>query len=213
MKQLQTMLPLFLLLFSFAFLASCGDKPEAEAEPPSTPESEQASAEDGTNPPNQTAPLRILLPASGCADIVAQIPADVLTIELSESTSSEASKAALLDGSADLILLSPQSAADLYRNGKKVQLVGLASPGDPTLPDSMECLLASSDFLAQESALISRFFAAYQSSAERMSSPEALLATGWDMLDLVQQSLEAQYEAQPDPGRSIPDGKFYFIPS
>jgi len=213
MKRLHTMIPLLLLLFLTTALASCGDKPGADSKSPSAPESGPDSAPAVTAPPTQAAPLRILLPAGSCADIVAQIPAAELTLQLDESPSADASKNALLDGSADLILLSPQSAADLYLSGKMVQLVALLSPGDPTLPEAMECLVASSDFLAQEGDLISRFLAAYQSSAARVSAPEASLITGWDMVDLVQQSLEAQYEAQPDPGRTIPDGKFYFIPS
>lgn len=212
MKRLHSMIPLLLLLLLLTTLASCGDKQKADSQAPSAPASGSTPATTTENPPSQAAPLRILLPAGSCADIVAQIPAAELTLKLSEASSAEASKKALLDGSADLILLSPQSAADLYRSGKKVQLVALLSPCDPTLPDSMECLLAYSDFLAQNGDVISHFLTAYQSSAERVSAAEALLTTGWDMVDLVQQSLEVQYEAQPDPGRSIPDGKFYYVP-
>lgn len=213
--KLQNLCPLVLALLLLLTLGACG-KPNSDPTPPTDPNSKtESQTKPDTNPPKgDTTPLRLALPKGTCAQVVAKIPTSDLPLQLVLLDTPKIAKDLLLKScSSDLILLSPQSSAELYRSGNSVQLVALVSPGTPDDFDHMECLVSETGFLEMHRDQISRFLTAYQSVVSSEQVQDAFLATGWDMVDLVQQALEVQYEQNPDSSHSIPDGKFYYLPS
>lgn len=184
-------------------LCSCTKSPESPASVhpnPDTPNQEK----------NDT--IHLALPLGTAATICSRISSAEMEIVVSPPTSTTDAKTALLEGSVDFALLSPQSAAELYRNGKNVQVVAVVSSDDELL-DSMGCLVGRTDYLKENGVLVAKFLSAYADTIQKDKINDAIFFTGWDMLDLVQQSLEAQFELQPDPNHSIPDGNFYYIPT
>ena len=206
---------LFPLLFSFLLLcclyACTNTSVDDDSEQP-VPDSQKQEETDPSKNTNETAGIHLSLPNGICADICNSIPSDELTVQLSESDSSK-DATALLNGTVDLALLSPQSAAELYRSGQKVQIVAVVSLGDPELLDSMECLVGCTDYLKNQETVVAKFILLYQQTAQENSIDDAILITGWDMLDLVQQNLELQFEKQPNLNQYIPDQNFFYIPS
>lgn len=206
---------LCLALFLVFTLGACR-KTNSEPAPPTdgTANTEEQTS-SGTNPViDSTTPLRLALPNGICAQVVAKIPTSALPLQLVTPENPNVAKDLLLKScSSNLILLSPQGAAELYRSGNSVQLVALVSSGTSGDWDSMECLVSEAGFLENHRDLISRFLTEYERVVSSKQVEGAFLATGWDMVDLVQQALEAQYEQNPDSNHSIPDGKFYYLPS
>lgn len=212
MKRLHPLPLLFFALLLVLTLNACGTEPSQEPSPPEE-ESMDTLPEDSTAQPDiSVETLRLFLPKDAFFDVVSTVStqsSNAFTLSIEEDSTASA-QAALLDGRADLVVLSPQNAATLYRNGEKVQIVAVIAPGDPTLLDSLSCLVGKADFLSEQHMLLSDFFKACTSAVLRSSSSDAFFATGWNMVDLVQQSLEDQYAQSPDPAHSIPDGAFYY---
>lgn len=209
----RNLLPLVLALLLFLSLAACKTANEEPTPPTNGNENAQESSSPQTNPTSEhTTPLRLLLPDGFCAQVVAKINGSTLPLQLQPLDKPQEAKDSLTSASTDLTLLSPQEAAELYRNGNAVQLVALVSLGIPEEADSMQCLVGSAAFLEANRALVSRFLTEYEGIVSSGAIEGAFLATGWDMVDLVQQNLEEQYAQTPDATHSIPDGKFYYLP-
>jgi hypothetical protein len=187
-----------LLLFSLFACTKTTENPEVDQNTPNSQKQEE------------TKKLNLALPNGTCATICSKIPTEELEISLTTPIDPEDAESALLNGTVDFALLSPQNAADLYRSGNMVQIVAVVSLGDA---DSMECLVGRTEYLEKNPEFLSLFFAVYEKTFQEENISGSFFATGWDMLDLVQQSLEAQFEKQPGPSRSVPDGNFYYIPS
>lgn len=210
----RNLLTLLLALLLCLSLGACGAKQNDPTPSPDSKESGQEQAMPETNPPSQTtSPLRLALPEGTCAELVATIPTSSLPVQLKTIDKPQEAKDLLKTASTDLILLSPQEAAELYRSGNAVQLVALVSLGSADDPDSLQCMVGSAAFLAANPELVSRFLTEYETLVSSGTIEGAYLATAWDMVDLVQQSLEEQYAKAPDSKHSIPDGKFYYLPS
>lgn len=210
----RNLLSLVLALLLFLSLAACNTVNKDPAPPTNGNENAQEQPSPETNPPTEhTTPLRLLLPEGLCAQVVAKINASTLPLQLQKLDKPQEAKDFLLKStSTDLILLSPQEAAELYRSGNAVQLVALVSLGSLEEPDSMQCLVGSAAFLEANRTFVARFLTEYEGVVSSGAIEGAFLATGWDMVDLVQQSLEEQYAKTPDSKHSIPDGKFYYLP-
>lgn len=209
MKSYYNSLLALLTFFLLISLCACEKKAQNETDPTQQAKSNPSQAVSA----GHHEALRITVPDGTCADLLAQIPAEELTLFLQTDKDSTAAKTALQSGNVDLILLSPQNAAELYRNQKKVQVFAVVTPATPSDPDRMECLVGNASVLHEKGEQLDQLLAAYQARVEQANEQNAILASGYDMMDLVQSSLEAQYEQTPDPSHSIPDGDFYFIPS
>lgn len=213
--KLRNLCPLVLALLLLLTLGACG-KPKSDPTPPTdlNSKTESQTKPDPNSSKGDSTPLRLALPKGICAQVVAKIPTSDIPLQLVILDTPEIAKDLLLkSSSSDLILLSPQSAAELYRSGNSVQLVALVSRGTSDDFDRMECLVSEAGFLERHRDLMPRFLTAYQRVVSSDQVQNAFLATGWDMVDLVQQALEAQYEQNPDSNHTIPDGKFYYLPS
>ena len=202
MKQqnyLSLLLTGLLLLF---LLAACG----GAKEPP--PDNSGGVVQGGENEQNhgqdQTGALRLLLSEGPSADACAVYERPALSNDMQERAD------ALADGSADIVSLSPQTAADLFRSGTEVQVIAVSAPGDRDVPDSMECLVALRSWLTEDPDRADTFLAQLAQAVPQVEG--AYLATGWDMLDLVQADLEAQYSDAPSPDRTVPDSSFFYLP-
>lgn len=208
------------LLFVLCLLPLSACKGQAAESPPSTTDPTQSAKKtidvEGV--------IRLSLPDGLCAETIAQIPdmsAHLICTVLETQYNSQAYRAEadaaaslLTSDLADLVLLSPQHAATLYRNGTAVQVVAIVDPGTAGA-DNMSCLVGTTAFIEANHDLLQRFLQAYQEQVAQAEQEGAFCAIGWDMLDLVQAELEMQYllySGDADKDRSIPPGNFYFIP-
>ncbi len=159
--------------------------------------------------------IRLSLPDGICADLVQQMTGMADSLQVNPLDAEQDAAALLTDGTADLVLLSPKRAATLYNSGTAVQVVAVVDPGKYGA-DSMVCLVSTAAYLADNRELIQRFLTAYQETASASKQENALCVTGWDMLDMVQKELEAQYMLSstlpPEGDFGIPPGGFYYIP-
>ncbi|MBP1757898.1 MAG: hypothetical protein H6Q61_147 [Firmicutes bacterium] len=191
---LTLLLSALLLLF---LLPGCGDKNHT---PPTSGETGQEE-ESGKDPDSA---LRLLLPEGPTADLCAAYA------QLSLSNDMQERAEALTKGDADIVALSPQTAADLFRSGAEVQVIAVSALADPEVPDSLECLVALRTWVEDDPGRIISFLAQMETLVNSVEG--AYLATGWDMMDLVQADLEAQYLAAPSPDRTVPDSSFFYLP-
>lgn len=191
-------------LLLLIFLTACGN----EKETPPPPDHSGEITQDGDGGQNgdqdQSGALRLLLPEGPTADLCAVYFEPNLSSDMQERT------VALTDGSADIVALSPQTAAELFRGGTEVQVIAVSSPGERGVPDSMECLVALRSWLEEDPARVDDFLAQIGQAVPQVE--DAYLSTGWDMLDLVQSELEAQYLDKPTPDRTVPDSGFFYLP-
>lgn len=201
LKYYFTLLLSLLLFFSLYACSKTNENSEPEQDSPNTQNTEDQGK------------LHLALPNGTCATICIRIPSEELEITLTTPIDSEDASTALLDGTVDIALLSTQNAAKLYRSGEPVQVIAVVSAGNPDDLDSMECLVGRTEYLQNNSKLIAQFFSSYEKTAQQENISDFFFSTGWDMLDLVQQNLESQFEKQPDPNHSIPDGNFYYLTS
>lgn len=191
-------------LLLLILLTACG----GEKETPPPPDNSGGTTQDGDGGQNggedQTGALRLLLPEGPTANICA------VYSELGLSNDMQERAAALTDGSADIVALSPQTAAELFRNGTEVQVIAVSSQGERGVPDSMECLVALRPWLEEDPTRADAFLAKIGQAVPQVE--DAYLATGWDMLDLVQADLEAQYLDAPTSNHTVPDSSFFYLP-
>lgn len=183
-------------------LAACSGKTETP------PDNSTGGSQDGnsgqSSGEDQSGTLRLLLPEGPSADACAVYERPVLSDDMRERAD------ALATGSADIVSLSPQTAADLFRSGTEVQVIAVSAPGDRDVPDSMECLVALRSWLEENPEQADTFLTQFAQAVPQVEG--AYLATGWDMMDLVQADLEAQYIDAPSPDRTVPDSSFFYLP-
>ena len=204
MKRQNYLSLLLTVLLSLFLLSACGD----EIVTPPPPDSSAGTVQDGDTAQNsgqdQTGALRLLLPEGPSFDVCAVYAEPGLSSDMQERAD------ALVAGRADIVSLSPQTAADLFRGGIEVQIIAVSAPDDRNVPDSMECLVALRSWLEVNPASADAFLSQFAQAVPQVEG--AYLATGWDMLDLVQADLEAQYLAAPSPDRTVPDSSFFYLP-
>lgn len=210
MKRLGALLSLLLCLCMLTTLVSCGKAPVGGEETPKEPETQDSPTQPSTE--GDAASIRLALPDGISAELSGSLPTDDVAIQITEFQTAQEIAAALLDQEVDLAQLSPQTAASLYRSGSPIQVVAVVSAGNAQTPDSMGLLVGLQDYLAKEGELVASFLSLYDIAVKETQDERATLATGWDMMDLVQQELEAQYAANPDPSHAIPDQGFFYLP-
>lgn len=206
--------PFLLSIFLLFSLVACSKKQSEE--PVASPDQQTQNTTDPSSTESNSSidSIRLALPnGTSAQSICSLIPKQDFEIVISTSNETEQISALLFDGTVDLILLSPQEASSLYRSGKTIQIVAVVSPASSEQLDSMECLVGQQDYLTQHSEQIAQFLTAYGNVVAKNDAANGFLSTGWDMLDLVQENLEAQYLAQPDSNPFIPDGNFFYLPS
>ena len=201
----QNYLPLLLIVLLLLFsLTACGGETAAPPQPDSPSETVQDGDSDQNSGQDQSSTFRLLLPEGPTAEACALYTEPRLSSNMRERAD------ALVDGNADIVSLSPQTAADLFRSGTEVQIIAVTAPGDRDVPDSMECLVALRSWLEKDRAKVDAFLAQLAQTVSQVEG--AYLATGWDMMDLIQADLEAQYIDAPSPDRTVPDSSFFYLP-
>lgn len=196
---------LILGLCLLLLLSACASKQDAPPAEPSSKETQAPETPTNSSPPST---LHIALWDASSASPLPLLNSEALPLTTTDVHTEEAAGKQLLDARVDLALLSPQAAANLYRAGEDVQVIAVLSAWDASSPNDLDCLVATTSTLAAKQTEISQLLLAYAETEE-----EHFLATAWDMVDLVQQSLELQYEANPTPAYSVPDGNFFYLPT
>lgn len=203
MKLLRCSILLFLLLLA---LSACS-KEEAPGDIDEPPAVTNENPPENEEPEAGKATISVSVPA-GLTEFFQSLTAPDLTVTVLEESSNASSDSGLYE--ADLFALSPREAADLYSSDQSIRLLAVVDPGDPDVRNSMICLAAKDAYVVERSELIDQFLALYKEAADE--DEVAYCATGWDMLDLVQVELEAQYQEDPRPELSIPDSGLFYLP-